>query len=541
MRPIALSGFMGAGKTTVGERLARSTGRRFVDLDSQIAAAFARPVHAVFSDLGEPAFRAMEARLLQGALAVDDRVVALGGGAVLDPDSRALLLERASWVHIDVPLGELRRRVALSDGDRPLWDDQVDQRFEARAPAYAEAPLRVDGDRPPGDVASAIEALVGSPSPAEPASAGELHRLRVEIPGEAYDIVIGDGLHDALRDEVAQIGEGPIALLADWNVGPLHSAAVGAALRSSGREVIDVALPAGEENKRVRPVLDAVDRLLDQGWQRSAPVVALGGGVLGDMAGLVAALLLRGVPVVQVPTTLLSMVDSSVGGKVGVNHRSGKNLVGTFKQPSLVVADLSFLRTLGDREYRAGLGEVVKTALLGDAELFERLEADPAAMLRRDPVAVADAVRRCCAFKAQVVAEDTKEQGLRRILNLGHTFGHALEAATRYARLLHGEAVAVGLVAAAELAGDLGFADPALADRIRRLLVRLGLPTSVPGVSSVALSQALVGDKKTRGDELTWVFVRALSDPVLVALPLEQRGHWLARMATSGVFSEQGV
>ena len=541
MKPIALSGFMGAGKTTVGERLARSTGRRFVDLDSQIESAFARTVAEIFADLGEPAFRAMEARLLKAALAVDGRVVALGGGAVLDPESRERLKRCAHWVHLDVPLGELRRRVALSAGDRPLWDERVQERFERRVPLYAEATVRVDGDRAPADVAAAIAATVGSAGPANTAPAGELHRLQVAVPGAPYEVVVGEGLERVLQDEVATLGAGPIALITDWNVGPLHADRIGGLLRGAGREVVDVAMPTGEANKQTKPVLEAVDRLLDHGWQRSAPVVALGGGVVGDMGGLVASLLLRGVPVVQLPTTLLSMVDSSVGGKVGVNHRAGKNLIGAFNQPALVVADLALLQTLGDREYRAGLGEVVKTALLGDPELFERLERDPGAMLERRPLAVADAVHRCCRFKASVVAEDPTERGRRRILNLGHTFGHALEAATRFDRFLHGEAVAVGLVASAVLGAELGFSPPALAGRLRDLLERLGLPTSAPFVSRPALEGAIAGDKKVVGESLTWVFVRGPGEALLEDLDLREAPDWLARLASSGLFSDHGA
>ncbi len=545
MRPIALSGFMGAGKTTVGQRLARSLGRTFVDLDRELEAAFAMSIPDVFAHHGEEAFRAMEARLLQQALSRGDRVVALGGGAVLDPDSRAALRERACWVHLEVPAGELARRMAASGGGggRPLWDAaKVEEMLAARAPAYAEATFRVDGDRPPAQVAAAVTAVA---DPRDAGAVGELpgvlQRLPVAVPGAEYEIVVGRGLDDVLATEVTAVGAGPIALLTDWNVGPLHAERVEALLRSTGREVLAITLPAGEDRKEARSVLDAVDRLLDRGWQRSAPVVALGGGVLGDMAGLVASLTLRGVPFVQLPTTLLAMVDSSVGGKVGVNHRAGKNLVGAFKQPALVVADLAFLDTLPDRELRAGLAEALKTALLGDPALVDVLEARAGDALRRDPALLAEIVVRCARYKAGVVARDEKEGGLRRVLNFGHTVGHALETTLGYGRLLHGEAIAIGMVAAAELGARRGTGDRALADRIRRLCAGLGLPTTAPPVSLTALERAASGDKKRSRNDLAWVLLESPGRPIIEEVPVSDLGSQLAYLAGLGVFSKPGV
>lgn len=541
-RPIALSGFMGAGKTTIGQRLARRLGWPFVDLDDEVAAAFAHPIPEVFERWGEPAFRAMEARLLRQALALPRRVVALGGGAVLDPQSRAVLTDRARWVHLDVPAAELLRRLGSHDAGRPLWSaETLLARLGERAEAYGAAPERLDADAPPADV---VELLLRGADPmggqaARPAQV--LREVPVEVPGAEYPVVIGRGLLDTLGERVRDIGRGPIALLSDWNVNALHGDRAEAALRRSGREVLRVALPAGEKHKAIAPVLEATDRLLNRGWQRGAPVVALGGGVLGDMAGLVAALTLRGVPFVQVPTTLLAMVDSSVGGKVGVNHRAGKNLLGAFHQPALVLADLDTLDTLPDRELRAGLAEAAKTGLLGDLELVRLLEERADAALARDPELLAEVVERCVRFKASVVAQDAREADLRRILNLGHTLGHALEQGLGYGTLLHGEAVAVGTVAAAELSCEHAGASADLPARIRALLRGLGLPIAAPSPPDRMLLRALAGDKKLQGGVLPWVLLREVGRPTVCALPLAQAGSWVACCTERGVLTAPGV
>jgi len=364
---------------------------------------------------------------------------------------------------------------------------------------------------------------------------GHIATIRVDLPEGGYDIVIGAGLGDSLAERVAGIGQGPIAMLTDWNVGPLHGEQLAAVLEGTGRRLEREVLPAGEAKKSIAPVVDTADRLLDRGWQRSAPVVALGGGVLGDMAGLVASLLLRGVPFVQVPTTLLAMVDSSVGGKVGVNHRSGKNLLGAFHHPALVWIDLAYLDTLPDRELRAGLGEVVKSALLGDSVLFEMLEAAPHRALERDPEFVAEVVRRCCVFKAGVVEADRHEAGWRKVLNLGHSLGHAIEAAAGYGTLLHGEAVAIGTVAALELGVAEGVTNPRLPDRVRKLLQALGLPTSASGLSAESLAKAFEGDKKILGSNLSWIFVEEVGHPTLVEIPMGRLGSWLELFQKCGI------
>ncbi|MCO4745991.1 MAG: 3-dehydroquinate synthase [Proteobacteria bacterium] len=323
--------------------------------------------------------------------------------------------------------------------------------------------------------------------------------LTVELGDRGYPVhVVEDelsGLGQALRSVVKAER---VALVTDSNVGPLWAERATASLRGAGFGLSLHTLPAGEANKNLATWATLVDELLAAPVDRRTPVVALGGGVVGDMAGFAAAATLRGLPFVQVPTTLLAMVDSSVGGKTAVNHAAGKNLVGAFHQPKLVYADMRTLRTLPTDEVRAGLGEVVKTALLGDAAFFERLEKSAGALAGADVGALADVVRNCVRIKAAVVAEDEREAGVRAILNLGHTVAHGLERVLGYGALRHGEAVAIGLVAEARWAEAKGFCEAGVADRVAQLFGELGLAHEIPAVDRAAVAAAMRLDKKAR-------------------------------------------
>jgi 3-dehydroquinate synthase len=279
------------------------------------------------------------------------------------------------------------------------------------------------------------------------------------------------------------------------------------ALTASGFDPFLVTVPAGETTKTLRSVQACCDQLAARRLERQSFIVALGGGVVGDLAGFVAATYLRGLAFVQVPTTLLAQVDSSVGGKVGVNLRAGKNLVGAFYQPRLVLCDLQTLRTLPDREFRAGLAEVIKYGIIRDGALFRRLERDLEALLGKELTALAAVVARCCQIKAEVVGQDETESGLRAILNFGHTVGHAIEATSGYGNYLHGEAIAVGQVAAAWLSASVGGLAGAEVDRIENLLARAGLPVRIPlpAAQRARVLTAMRLDKKVRGGELRFV------------------------------------
>lgn len=337
--------------------------------------------------------------------------------------------------------------------------------------------------------------------------------VRVSLGSRSYEIKVGTGLLARLGTECRRLGLGTrCAVLSDRNVAPRYAKAAEKSLRAAGFAPVSVVVPAGETAKSLKTVQGCYDQFAAHRLERKSFVVALGGGVVGDLAGFVAATYLRGVPFVQVPTTLLAQVDSSVGGKVGVNLKAGKNLVGAFYQPRLVLCDLATFKTLPDREYRSGLAEVVKYGIIYDTALFRKLEREMLLLLRRKPESLAAIVARCCEIKAEVVSQDETEGGLRAILNFGHTIGHGLEAISSYGRYLHGEAIAIGQVAAARLS-ELVLALPhAEVERIRSLLHRAGLPTELDlrATERERLLEAMKLDKKVSGGEIRFVLARKI-------------------------------
>jgi 3-dehydroquinate synthase len=341
--------------------------------------------------------------------------------------------------------------------------------------------------------------------------------VNVPLGARSYAIKIGPQLLRRLGAECARLKLGRrCAIITDTNVGRRYARPAFDSLARAGFCPALVILNPGEATKHPRSAAQCYDRLADHRLERNSFIVALGGGVVGDLAGFVAATYLRGIAFVQVPTTLLAQVDSSVGGKVGVNLKAGKNLVGAFYQPQLVLCDLDTLRTLPEREYRAGLAEVVKYGIIYDAELFARLERELPKLLRRDARTLAAIIARCCQIKAEVVAQDETESGLRSILNFGHTIGHALEAISHYGRYLHGEAIAIGQVAAARISAcQLGLPRAQLA-RIIALLDRIGLPTHarLNTRQRQKLFAAMRLDKKVRGGEIRFVLAKRIGQVV---------------------------
>jgi 3-dehydroquinate synthase len=339
--------------------------------------------------------------------------------------------------------------------------------------------------------------------------------VRVDLPGQAYDIVIGPGLLARAGDEVAKLTRlRKVAIVTDTHVGPLHLPALTASLQAAGFEPVVVHLPAGEEHKTLDDLRPAIDTLLGARIERATPLLALGGGVIGDMTGFLASILLRGLPFVQIPTTLLSMVDASVGGKTGVNHATGKNLIGAFHQPKAVLIDVAVLRTLPERELRGGLAECIKHDLIRDAAGFERLERDITRALRLDVEYLAELVAHNVAIKARVVEKDPFEKGERAHLNFGHTFGHAIETVSDYS-YSHGECVALGMCAAADLCVRLGM----LADGDRRRIVRVieaaGLPVRGLTLPARPLIDAMAFDKKVKDGKLRFVLLDRIGNAAI--------------------------
>jgi 3-dehydroquinate synthase len=345
--------------------------------------------------------------------------------------------------------------------------------------------------------------------------------VRVELGARSYDVVVGVDLVDELGARLAALGfSGRCGLVTSERVGVLYRARVERSLVAAGFTPIVVEIPDGEEHKTLATLGRVFDALLGGGIERQTPLVALGGGVVGDVTGFAAATLLRGIAVVQVPTTLLAQVDAAIGGKTAVDHPVGKNLVGAFHQPRLVLADVATLATLPRRELVAGLAEVVKYGVIGDPALFATLERDPDAVLTAEPAALVPVVAACARQKAAVVAADEREErGERATLNFGHTVGHALETVTGYGRFLHGEAVAVGMVAAARVSASLDVCEAAVVGRIARVLERLGLPTALPSdVPATALGRAMTADKKSAGGRIRFVAVERIGRVKLVPI-----------------------
>ena len=307
-----------------------------------------------------------------------------------------------------------------------------------------------------------------------------MRTVSVQLGNRSYAIKIAPGLLKQLGGECARLKLGDrCAIITDTNAGKHFAKPVYESLLKAGFEPVLITVPAGEKSKRISVVENCYDQLAAQRFERKSFIVALGGGVVGDLAGFVAATYLRGIPFVQVPTTLLAQVDSSVGGKTGVNLRAGKNLVGAFYQPRLVLCDLETLKALPEREFRAGLAEVIKYGIIFDAKLFAQLERDLPKILKRDSETLSPIIARCCEIKAEVVSQDETENGLRAILNFGHTIGHAIENSSGYGKFLHGEAISVGQVAAAKLSQKILGLPERDVERIKNLFARAGLPTQI--------------------------------------------------------------
>ena len=339
--------------------------------------------------------------------------------------------------------------------------------------------------------------------------------VRAELGKDSYDIIIGTELAASIEKFVCSAGFSARALIvSDTNVGKIYGSKLASVLRRAGLEPDLYLIPAGEHSKSLREAENIFTRAIELGLDRKSAVFTLGGGVVGDMAGFVAATYMRGVPFVQVPTSLLAQVDSSVGGKVAVNHPLGKNLIGAFYQPKAVFADLGTLKTLPKREIHTGLGEIVKYGIIYDEAFFRYLEEHAADVLELQQEAVLHVVARSCEIKAAVVSEDEKESGLRRILNFGHTMAHAIEKETGYVRYNHGEAVAIGMIGAAHISERLGMIDKATVHRVKGLIEQMRLPIKAEGCSVDAMYHDIFHDKKTVNGKVTWVLMENIGKVV---------------------------
>ena len=345
-----------------------------------------------------------------------------------------------------------------------------------------------------------------------------MRSLSVGLGDRTYSIHIGSGLLDRVAEFVAPLAPTSVLVVTNEIVGPLYGRRVVTALETLARASM-IELPDGEHTKRWDSVATVLDALVARGADRRSLVVALGGGVIGDLAGFAASIYMRGIRFVQVPTTLLAQVDSSVGGKTGINHPSGKNLIGTFHQPGVVVADTDTLQSLPSRELAAGLAEILKHGLLADEAYFERVVADLPLLRGRDPAALAQAIERSCEIKAAVVGRDERESGERALLNLGHTFGHAIEALTGYGEWLHGEAVGCGMVIAADLSRRLGLLDDRAVRSIEHAVALAGLPPRIEGLRADEAMSSMRGDKKAEAGAVRYIVLERIGRATQRAVP----------------------
>jgi shikimate kinase/3-dehydroquinate synthase len=482
-KSIFLYGPSGSGKSTLAERLAAQLGLKLRDLDAEIVAQAGIDIPAIFAKEGEVGFRLREKQVLHEVVSAGPAVVALGGGALLDPESRNLVSNAGDVLCLRASAETLLARL-VHEEDRPLLDgdreEQLRLLLEERSRHYDSFTLQLDTENLDFEQA-AREAKIA------------LGAFRVQGMGLGYDVCIGSGsledLGQAMRDRDLK---GPVTVVSDENVAGFYLDRTASSLRKAGYEVHAIQFPAGEMNKTLETVSRFWDAFAQARMERRSTVVALGGGVVGDLAGFAAAAFLRGVPWVNVPTSLLAMVDAGVGGKTGANLPYGKNLIGAFYAPRLVLMDPEMLSTLPAVELRNGLAEVVKTGVIGDPELFARCKGGENIVRSH----LDEIVCRSVAVKIEIIEEDPYEKGIREALNLGHTVGHAVEKASDF-KLHHGEAVSIGMVAEARISQWLGLAETGLVDQLTAVLKDLGLPVGIPSsLSKDTLVAAMRFDKK---------------------------------------------
>lgn len=540
---IFLVGLMGAGKTTVGRALAKRLNKRFVDSDHEIEARTGASIPIIFEIEGEASFRQREAEVIRDLTAQQDIVLATGGGAVLDAQSRDYLKSRGTVIYLRASVNNILQRTS-HDKNRPLLQTAdprktIEELFRTREPFYNEvAHIIIETGRP--NVQFLMQTILAQLGPEhEAASSAAPHQdnvpslpkhsmtlpfsvadtLHVDLGARSYPITIGQSLLDNQDIVAAHVVGSRAAIVTNTVVAPLYLEQLTATLVAAGKKVTQIILPDGEEEKSWANLMKIFDVLLAEKCDRKTTLIALGGGVIGDMTGFAASAYMRGVPFIQVPTTLLSQVDSSVGGKTGINHPLGKNMIGAFYQPQAVIADTSTLNTLAARELSAGLSEVIKHGAIIDAPFFDWIEANIGRLVERDADALAYAIKRSCEIKADVVRQDEREGGLRAILNFGHTFGHAIEAGMGYGVWLHGEAVGCGMVMAADLSHRMGLIDERSKARIAAVVQAAGLPTVAPDLGTDRWLELMEVDKKNEGGQIKFILLKPLGASVITTVP----------------------
>jgi 3-dehydroquinate synthase len=541
---LIITGFSGTGKSLVAKEVARGLNWNFLDTDDEIIKQTGKPIAEIFRQDEEARFRELERETIRRACQQRRTVIAIGGGAIVDPQNYELLAKTGLIVCLEAKPETIYERLfreaayspetevrPLLANDNPL--ERIRQLKASRQPYYANVDWTVHTDNL--NISQVAEEVIRAlrllrlahphldPLPSRERKLGSQLKANddiaclVETATQSYPVFVGYGLLDKLGEKMKKATlSGTATVMSDENVFSLYGSKVEGILKDAGFAVNSFVVPPGEETKSMGYAIKIYDFLVEHRAERDDIIIALGGGMVGDLAGFVAATFLRGMLWIQVPTSLIAMVDASIGGKVGVNHPEGKNLIGAFYQPNLVLADCQTLTTLPQRELTSGWAEVIKHGMILDEEFVQFLESNVNRLTKLEPELLTRAIARSATIKAQVVSQDEKErEGKRTILNYGHTIAHGLEAATQYKRFLHGEAVAIGMVGAAKLSQRLGLLPSAAVERQQALLQKFGLPTGFSGLGLTEITRAMELDKKTKEKVIRWVLLQDIDKAVI--------------------------
>ncbi len=499
---IVLTGFMGTGKTSVGKEISKRLGYQFIDTDVLIEDRERMPIPLIFKKKGEDYFRKLEQATVEEVSQMSNIVIATGGGVIKNRKNVENLGKRGFIIWLKASPEIILKRVMTEGGKRPLLDveeplKEINKLLNERMRLYEQSDTFVDTDYiTPRETAQEIVERLGLDS----------QNVTVDLKERSYDILIGSKILQYLGLRLKEFRPSQVAIISNKTIFPMYKDTLLRSLREYNIVPEILLIPDGEEYKDFLWTYYIHGELLKARFDRNSLLIAFGGGVVGDIAGFVASTYMRGIKYIQVPTSLLAQVDSSVGGKTGVNHPLGKNMIGTFYQPSLVLIDIDNLRTLPQREFYAGMAEIIKYGIIADRALFDYLRTE-----REGIISLGDGIihiiKRSCELKAEVVSRDEKEAGLRAILNFGHTVGHAIETVTGYKKFLHGEAVAIGMCAAADIAVRLGIYQKEDAKLLRNLVEEYKLPCEIPEDVSISdIVHAMEIDKKVKAGKLRFIF-----------------------------------
>ena len=517
MQRIFLTGLSGSGKSSVGRRVSELLRWDFIDTDTLLSERCGMPVGQVLIEFGEQRFRQMESEALISAAGYERVVIATGGGMVISEANRTFMREHGLTVYLETSVEIAWQRVqeqihqSGKSAERPLvvgtdGQQRLQSLFLARNRWYEEAGVCVNTNEDPLEIVADRVVAFALTNGFLSSSSLSQETVTLQLGKITSRAVVEWGGLRYLPQSLKSAGFSQrVFIVTDSDIGRLYSEPILALLLNAGFVPQIFTIPAGEASKSILSWQQILDWLVEQKAEQREPIIALGGGVIGDLAGFVAATYHRGVPLVQIPTSLLAQVDSAIGGKTGINHPLGKNLIGAFYQPGLIIVDPAFLLTLPARVYLEGWAEIVKYGMILDAALFEMLEEHSSLLHARDATLLTKIITRCIRLKMDVVQRDERDGGLRNILNYGHTFGHALEALTDYGAWLHGEAVAIGMEVAARIAVARGLLTNEHALRQRELLLALHLPLCCPGIDTISVLEKMQRDKKVRAGHMRWI------------------------------------